>query len=451
MMTTIINVKDYGAVGDGITDDTQAIQNAINAAFNNKSYIKGVSGETYLISSINLPAGFYDFRGVTFLSNGSLNGNSYVINCQEGVNINELKIVVPTTNTLERVLSINSNSIIDFINIISETQHSNSNDLLDSCVIVSGNNIHIKQISIKNFDNSVCFYDVTDSHIQQINCENYKRGVYIRKSANLYIDNLQTKGKSVTSSYTAGHNGLLIEDSELIFIKNTFIQDAGEHGIRIGGVRDKTYSQSNMYFDSIITKKCGGCGFKVYSGAINDSPTTIRYININSLVTVDCSYNQSPARNKDGLYIANGADIKINNFRCYTETTNVSSCSGIYLSGVDRLYIGNVEIRGSANTGITIDLNYGRVNEVFMDNVNIKSVKNEGILINHSGEVLRDLIFKNVFIREFGTNYYGVKVVASLIYQPVLFSGFVAKNNSLGAFTSNGSFNNLYNNLTLLS
>lgn len=450
-LTEIVNLKDYGVIGDGVHDDTQAIQNAINDAYINKSYcVKGLTGDRYKVSSLNLKEGTYDFKGVIFISDGLIRGNNYVINCEEGVKANEIKISIPETNSLERAINISSNCDIDILEVNSIVQHSNSSDLLDSAVILNGSNIKIAKIFVSNFDNSVCFYNVKDSFVGNIKCKNYKRGVYIRNTANLAIDELYTIGKSTNATFAPGHNGLLVEDSEYIYINRTLIQDSGEHGIRIGGVRDRVYSQSNMFFDSIITRRCGGSGFKVYSGAINNDPVTIRFININSLVVIDSSYNQQPTRNKDGLYLANAADIKINNFRCYNERSSVSSCSGMYLSGINRLYVGNVEIRGSFNTGITVDLNYGRVNEVFMDGVNIKTVQKEGILIDHSGEVLRDLVFKNIFIREFGTSSYGVKVVASHIYQPVLFSGYVAKNNSLGSFSSNGSFDNLYNKLTTL-
>lgn len=49
-----VNVKDFGAVGDGVTDDTAAIQNAINsAAYNFGSWTNG------LHSRVRIPAGRY--------------------------------------------------------------------------------------------------------------------------------------------------------------------------------------------------------------------------------------------------------------------------------------------------------------------------------------------------------------------------------------------------------
>jgi hypothetical protein len=52
--TSQINVKDYGAKGDGVTDDATAIQNAANAAKTKKSTLYIPSGDYYLGKSISI-------------------------------------------------------------------------------------------------------------------------------------------------------------------------------------------------------------------------------------------------------------------------------------------------------------------------------------------------------------------------------------------------------------
>jgi hypothetical protein len=63
----IISVKDFGAVGDGVTNDTVAIQNAVNAAEGRT--LLGVEGETYLIrDEIVVPSNVtMDWQGANIL------------------------------------------------------------------------------------------------------------------------------------------------------------------------------------------------------------------------------------------------------------------------------------------------------------------------------------------------------------------------------------------------
>jgi len=55
----IVSVKDFGAVGDGVTDDTDAIQNAIQYCSDNKLKLYIPGGQTYLITEISITGGYY--------------------------------------------------------------------------------------------------------------------------------------------------------------------------------------------------------------------------------------------------------------------------------------------------------------------------------------------------------------------------------------------------------
>ena len=55
----IVSVKDFGAVGDGVTDDTAAIQAAINYATANKKVLVGSAGTYRITSSLKFGSNFH--------------------------------------------------------------------------------------------------------------------------------------------------------------------------------------------------------------------------------------------------------------------------------------------------------------------------------------------------------------------------------------------------------
>src|SRR6516162_3843699 len=87
----VVNVKDSGATGNGVTDDTAAIQTAINGANSNSTYSVYFPPGIYLVGNLTLPSnvGLYGpqtygrggYNGAILKSNGA---TGYMISMPNG-------------------------------------------------------------------------------------------------------------------------------------------------------------------------------------------------------------------------------------------------------------------------------------------------------------------------------------------------------------------------------
>lgn len=446
LLSNAVDLKRFGAVGDGVTDDTQAIQQAIDFAYSEGRAVKG-ENNTYLVSSITLKPNVYYLKGVTFLSNGMLTGNVYVVNCQQGVVVDEINVKLPTESTNERSVQVVSECNIDSIKISSDTQKSVFNDALDGALLISGTNITIGSIFINSFDYAVNIYNCSNIYINQIRCTSFVRGVYIRKSKGCNFAYISTVGKSPNATQSPGHNSLLIEECESLTFNSLNLSDAGEHAVRIGGIRDGLYLQKYLTFGNVITRRSGQCGFKSYTGDTN----RISYIHVDNLTVIDCAYQNVPGENEDGLYLVGVDFAYIGNYRCVKELNGVSAYRGVYISSTNKVTIDNAEIWQTQATGITVDDAYGRVNDLHINTCTIRQVKAECILVDHDGFELRDIIFKNMYLREYGASNYGIKINVVSVYSPVLFDGYINTTGTLGAFQSVTTNGLIFNKMVVIN
>jgi hypothetical protein len=139
--TNWLNVKNYGAAGNGIKDDTIAIQSAVDAA----NLIHGV---------VYFPAGTYKCRQVNLRSNICLFGDEAEIRCANLLN-NNLFVGNDISDLRCDGLTINGNSL-------NNSNYSQANLIfLNRC-----NNVDLENCNFIDASQSgVCFYDSNNCDI----------------------------------------------------------------------------------------------------------------------------------------------------------------------------------------------------------------------------------------------------------------------------------------------
>lgn len=297
-ITNMISVKDYGALGDGVTDDTAAIQAALDDIVNLET--TGIA--------LNFPPGLYIISDT--LNIPVTEGLGLIIQ-GSGRRVTTLKRAVSFTSGDILFADDNGNSFDGWLSICDVTLGSRAST-------TSGASIHIKDRSNVRISN--CFIEADylgvwlEGDVQYVSCDNI---IYTQSSAvnpafagfyfsgghqaDTKIDNCTIIGADPTSNnYLA--NGFLIETTDSIQITNC--QVLASYGLNIEAGHGQHIAfvfVSNCIFDTsrkagILLQGSNNAQAKLYQNIriadthINQYPAGGYENSVGVLVTGDCDY-----------------------------------------------------------------------------------------------------------------------------------------------------------------
>lgn len=356
----VVSVKDFGAVGDGVTDDTTALNNAFTAAVG-KVLLLGPN-ETYSITSVTIPA------GVTMIANGSVfrkaaaSGTAAII-VQGGFEADLLSLSSPGSSVDNGIRVTGGNVRIGRLVSTSDAVDSNIGIQFQSTDSSALERIVVNAIEVQNFEAGALIFYVGDSNFNNIRITRYRIGVYLRDVYRTNFDGANMTLTSPSATGSAGQNGLLVESTlsagsaNNLRFSNWTVVNAAEHSYRFGGqltIQDVwlTNCRSTLSGNG-GTSATGGSGFKVL-GATSVTGQRHRDFFFENCIVEDVSTTGTGVGNFCGFLISVADNIHISNCSVLKRTNTYSCWHGYSLESVTGVFLTNNYCEDSREHGLRI-------------------------------------------------------------------------------------------------
>jgi len=378
------NVMDYGAVGDGTSDDTAAVQNAVNAA--------AAAGG----GSVCFP----------FTANGYLLGD---IVLTKPVKISGKGVVLTAKAGTSKLFTIRSSQveISGFLIHMHNTASVAVAFYLDTTAAPVMEHIYLRDLLVRNayavLRDAVSSSNViVNLHLSDVLCT-YNRGVAIHLTdafaytyfKNVTVDNVPTSQLGIPINFA----GFVIENAQGFFFENCDVNGGNGYA---GGDGFVIKNSEAVYFDACMSDTLGGVGF-VFEN--------VQYV---YLVAVVSSLCHRGGMTMTGCKFVNGTNVVMAG-RSYLPD-KVAGADGIKVKSSDQILMTSLSVRFNTGNGITVDSSFVTTwseNHLF---------QNTGKGIQETGSNLSANLFLGCTFNSNGSNYQIVSP-SSHVCNALLYSG----------------------------
>jgi len=355
----VVNVKDFGAVGDGVVDDTVAIQNAFNTA-SNIEITNGIYVYSYL--EINNP--------IKIQGNGVLRYNGFApISGTASIRINasiEAESISIESSGVGEVATDYIQSFADNIKIGLLKLKADVQRNITGGTNFYGSNISIDKVISENVARPIAFQPpISTTNIREniyvgsIIVNKYIRGLAISYANNWSIGSMNIKERWSGATNLPGYNGVLLQGVNNWTMGELYIADAPEHSFRVGGAANTT----NFSVVKLTSVNSGGCALKL---AVDPS-----YLcedgAIGEVVGINTGEG-SGAGNKELTRLTRVKNLDINSISGYVWVTRCVAAQDVEKLTIGYIYGENIQAR-VFQTVANYDASSGNVDGVYVGNV----------------------------------------------------------------------------------